>query len=593
MADNSILIPGSQDTEETTTPKELYAQSLERDNYLNEYQTEADKSIVRENLEIYPKSAVYTKDETDTNISQAVNTVMSNHLSIEDPHGTVSTVKEMITDMVKTDGSTPFTAPQAGIDPISDNQLTTKKFVTRLLNEHTKLTGADDPHKILPEVQTILEKYVKNSDVYTKSFVYTKDEIDKQSKAYIKKDGTTPFTKAQLGIDPTIDSHLATKRYVDKTLYAHLVDVDPHGFMAILSKRLASYAKIANTYDKTQTYSRSQIDNLINQWVQNAVASAITEYTESINDKFESIRQDHYIKQDGSIPFRNPQAGVNATEPEHLVTLNQVNSLKTDLEEEISKCSWVTSGPVETTVGFVEDNTEVPSTMTFQEVCDAIFYGKSISISVPEYVAITEKCPITLCIHGSTALVRLAEVYQGDKLIYTFTGENFIDGCVTVDSEAILEDTTFTFKVTYTNGIVYEETATIKCSMPVFVGLLPKWKAGTTVTMEYLTQSCKEDTEGTQNRFVSYLDNLQSFSFKYKFEDAELRHPYIVIPKSYPDLESMITKSQSFGVEAFNVINDIPLTVEGVDKDIIFKIYIYKQALSSLNQEVTFNFKSV
>ncbi len=54
----------------------------------------------------------------------------------------------------------------------------------------------------------------------------------------------------------------------------------------------------------------------------------------------------------------------------------------------------------------------------------------------------------------------------------------------------------------------------------------------------------------------------------------------------------MVTKSQSFGVDAFNVINNIPLKVPGVEKDIIFKIYIYKEALATLNQEVTFNFET-
>ena len=95
----------------------------------------------------------------------------------------------------------------------------------------------------MPEVRTILEKYVKSSDIFTKSQLYTKQDVDNLLKAFLKKDGSTPFTIAQIGVDPTIDSHLATKRYVDKTLYAHLVDVDPHGFLTILNQRLASYAK--------------------------------------------------------------------------------------------------------------------------------------------------------------------------------------------------------------------------------------------------------------------------------------------------------------------------------------------------------------
>ena len=598
MADNTILTPGCQVTEDTPSIIDETVQYLEKDNYLSEYGNEAEKSVVRENLNVYPKNAVYTKDETDSNIATTVTTAINKHLSVEDPHGTLNTVKEMIADMAKTDGSTPFTSPQSGVEPISDSHLTTKKFVTKLLNEHTRLVGSDDPHQILPEVQTILEKYVKSSDIFTKSQLYTKQDVDNLLTSFLKKDGTTPFTIAQIGVDPTIDSHLATKRYVDKTLYAHLVDVDPHGFLTILNQRLASYAKIANVYDKTQTYSRTQIDAFINKWVQEAVETSIAEYMETVDDRFESIRQDHYVKQDGSIPFKNPQAGVNATEPEHLVTLQQIDDktseLKENLEAQIKdkESLWITSGPVETTVGFVEDNTPMPATMTLQEVCDAIFYGNGISMDVPEYVVITKTCPITLCIHGSTALVQVAQLFQNDKVIYTFTGDDFKDGCITVDSEPLLEDAEFKFKVTYTNGSVHEQTATVKCYMPVFVGLLPKWKTGSTITMDYLIQLCEEDTDGTQDRFINYGGDLKSFTFKYVFTDASLRHPFIVLPESYPNLETMVTKSQSFGVDAFNVINNIPLKVPGVEKDIIFKIYIYKEALATLNQEVTFNFET-
>lgn len=598
MADNSILTPGQQDIVDNPITSDNSVQYLEKDNYLSEYSTESEKSVVRENLNVYPKNAVYTKDEFDTNIAKTVTTALNKHLSVEDPHGTLNTVKEMISDMAKTNGSTPFTSPQTGVDPISDDHLTTKKFVTRLLKEHTRLQGTDDPHKILPEVKTILEKYVKSSDVFTKSQIYTKQDVDNLLKVFIKKDGSTPFNIAQIGVDPTIDSHLATKRYVDKTLYAHLVDVDPHGFLSILNQRLASYAKIANVYDKTQTYSRSQIDAFINKWVQDSISSALAEYMETIDDRFESIRQEKYVKQDGSVPFRNPQEGVDATEPEHLTTLKQLDEktskLKEDLESKINdkECEWITSGPVEATVGRVEDNSTLPAKMSVQEILDAIFYGKSISINVPDYIIITRKCPVTLCVHGSTALIQVAQLFQNDKLIYTFTGDDFKNGCITVDSEPLLEDTIFKFKVTYTNGAVHEESASVKCYMPVFIGLLPKWKSGHTITMDYLIQLCEEDTEGTQNRFINQIEDFKSIKFNYKFEDPTLRHPFVVIPETYPNLNTMVTKSQSFGIDAFDVINNIPLRVPGVDHDIIFKVYIYRQALATLNQEVTFNFES-
>ena len=590
MADNSILTPGCQDTVDVPTIADESVQYLEKDNFLSEYENESEKSVVRENLNVYPKNAVYTKDETDTNIATTVTTAVNKHLSVEDPHGTLNTVREMIADMAKTDGSTPFTSPQSGVEPISDSHLTTKKFVTRLLNEHTRLVGPDDPHQILPEVRTILEKYVKSSDIFTKSQLYTKQDVDNLLKTFLKKDGSTPFTIAQIGVDPTIDSHLATKRYVDKTLYAHLVDVDPHGFLTILNQRLASYAKIANVYDKTQTYSRSQIDAFINKWVQEAVAEAIAEYMETVDDRFETIRQEKYVKQDGSVPFKAPQKGVDAIDPQDLVTLHQVEEKVENLQEQITNNEpiWKTSGPVESTVGHIDDNTPVPATMSLQEVLDAIFYGKGISISAPDYVTINNKVPVTLCVHGSTGLIDVAELYQDGELTISFVKEDFENGCVTVDSLPIIEDTEFTFKVTYTNGAMHEESITVKVALPIFVGLLPKWKFGNVVTWNYLEELASE--EPNNNQFISSSNNLNQISINYGFQDAKLRHPFVVVPVSYPDLDNMSTTPQKFGIDAFDVIDMIPLKVPGVEKDIIFKIYIYRQALSSLNQEVTFNF---
>lgn len=590
MADNSILTPGCQDTVDVPTTADESVQYLEKDNFLSEYENESEKSVVRENLNVYPKNAVYTKDETDTNIATTVTTAVNKHLSVEDPHGTLNTVREMIADMAKTDGSTPFTSPQSGVEPISDSHLTTKKFVTRLLNEHTRLVGPDDPHQILPEVRTILEKYVKSSDIFTKSQLYTKQDVDNLLKAFLKKDGSTPFTIAQIGVDPTIDSHLTTKRYVDKTLYAHLVDVDPHGFLTILNQRLASYAKIANVYDKTQTYSRSQIDAFINKWVQEAVAGAIAEYMETVDDRFETIRQEKYVKQDGSVPFKAPQKGVDAIDPQDLVTLYQVEEKVENLQEQITNNEpiWKTSGPVESTVGHIDDNTPVPATMSLQEVLDAIFYGKGISISAPDYVTINNKVPVTLCVHGSTGLIDVAELYQDGELTISFVKEDFENGCVTIDSLPIIEDTEFTFKVTYTNGAVHEESITVKVALPIFVGLLPKWKFGNVVTWNYLEELASE--EPNNNQFISSSNNLNQISINYGFQDAKLRHPFVVVPVSYPDLDNMSTTPQKFGIDAFDVIDMIPLKVPGVEKDIIFKIYIYRQALSSLNQEVTFNF---
>lgn len=586
MADNSILTPGYQEPEcPTPINTDIY---LEKDNYLSEYISEEEKALVRENLNIPSKDSVFNKQETNIEISKKIREAIQEYLNTEDPHGIIPIVEQMIEGIVKQDGSTPFNVPQSGKDPLQDSHLTTKRFVNRLLKEHI---DQEDPHNILPEVLTLLEKYVKTSDIYGKQELYTKQELTNLLKTYVKRDGTVPFIKPQVGVDPTIDSHLSTKRYVDNSIYEHLVDVDPHGFLTILNQRLSQYSKKKDVFDKTQTYSRTQIDSIISKIVESSLQESIQEYIDSINDKFEYIRKQKYIKQDGSIPFTNPQSGVDAVEQNDLVTLRQLLDKLSEQDNKITNLEpiWRTSGPVESTVGHVEDNTEVPETMTFQEIMDAIFYGLGINIYVPKYIIITEKCPVTLCIHGSTGLIDFAELWQDDKQIYTFSREDFQDGCITVDSESILKDTTFTFKVYYTNDTMHEVSDKVKVSLPVFVGLLPKWKFGNYITIDYLQELANSDIEGTQNQFLNYGEDVTSISFNYKFIDADLRHPFIVIPESYPELDTMITKSQSFGIEAFNVIDMIPLKVAG--RDIIYKIYIYKQALSSLNQEVTFNFK--
>lgn len=591
MADNSILTPGYQDPIETPVTSPPQEDCLIKDNFLSEYETEEEKSVVRENLNVPSKDSVYSRQDVDTQVSEKIRATIQEYLNMEDPHGILPTVAEMIADMVKSDGSTPFTAPQTGVDPQTAQHLTTKNYVDKLVREHV---NADDPHNILPEVAILLEKYVRITDVYVKSQLYTKQDIDNQAKNYIRKDGSTPFTKAQIGADPQIDSHLATKRYVDKSLYNHQVDVDPHGFLTILNQRLASYAKKKDVYDKTQTYSRTQIDSIIHNLVNETIDVSLQSFMDTVNDKFEYIRLQKYVKQDGSVPFRGPQAGVDAVEEEHLTTLRQLNQAVEDLEQNLTEqiqakeCLWKTSGPVESTVGHIDDNTPVPATMSLQEVLDAIFYGKGISISAPDYVTINNKVPITLCVHGSTGLIDVAELYQDGKLIISFVKEDFENGCVTVDSLPIIEDTEFTFKVTYTNEAVHEESITVKAALPIFVGLLPKWKFGNMITWNYLEELASE--EPNNNQFINSSNNLNQISINYSFQDAKLRHPFIVVPVSYPDLDNMSTTPQRFGIDAFDVIDMIPLQVPGIEKDIIFKIYIYRQALSSLNQEVTFNF---
>ena len=586
MADNSILTPGYQDqiqTPSTPSPQEQY---LVRDNFLSEYETEEEKSVIRENLGIPSKNDVISKQEANTQIYEQITKAIQEHVNIEDPHGILPIVTELISNMVKTDGSTPFTSPQTGVDPQSPQHLTTKKYVDQLIKQHI---DTEDPHNILNQVQNYLQEYVKSSEVYTKDKLYTIDEIINLLKQYVKPDGSTPFTSAQIGIDPQIDSHLTTKRYVDKIMYTHKVESNPHNFLTILNDKLDTYAKKQDVYNKYQVYTKTEIDSQINRVVNNSIQNNIAEYTESINREINNIYDQNYIKQDGSIPFTNPQKGVNAIDSNDLVTLEQLINLKEDIKD--NSPIWKTSGPVETAVGFVEEGTDFPRQITVQEILDAMFYGQRVSIECTEVIDITKKCQVTMCIHGSTSLVERTELYQQGNIIGTFTKEQFIDGYLTVDSEPILEDTEFTFKVYCSDGAIYEATAFVKVMLPIFVGLLPKWKFANTITMDYLKELELQDSEGTQNRFIRKVNDKLPIKFTYKFQDPQLRHQFIVLPVEYPDLVSLTTSTQRFGIEAFDIIDQIPLHIDGLENDIIFKIYVYRQALSNLDQEVTYNFE--
>ena len=587
----TILTPGkdnSSNTEQTPTINPGY---LVKDNLLSEFETESEKSVARYNLGVLPAEDVYTKEEVEPLIAQRISKKLAEHLDSSD-HITEEEILDMLVDLIKNDGTTPFTAPQAGVDPVSNHDLTTKAYVDRLIQSCLKLA---DRAKILEQVANTLRDYVKQEDVYTKDEVYTKDQIYNQSTKYVRIDGTTPFEKPQSGRTPQISSHLTTKGYVDNLLRAHEEDIDPHGFTEKLSKKLRKYALKENVYDRTQTYSRGQVDQIIDKLVAIAVEEALRSH-EDLDDPhgiLDRVKQLGYVHKDGSVAFTAPQRGVDAINPQDLATLRQLQQLVSEVKQDIANIPeplWKTSGPVESTVGHVEDNTPVPDTMTLQEVCDAIFYGKGICLEVPEFVIITETCPITMCVHGSTGLIDYAQLLQNGKVIATFYGEDFKDGCVTIDSEPLFQDAEFTFRVYYTNEAVHEETKVVHCYLPIFVGLLPKWEFGNVITMERLIELSNEDIEGTQNRFLNYGKDLKTFTFGYKFQDADLRHPFVVLPESYPNLDSMTTSSQKFGTDAFDVIDMIPMRIPGVDQDTIYKMYIYKQALSSLNQDVTFNF---
>jgi hypothetical protein len=190
MAD--ILIPGGGTQSSNPAPGQNIDPDkfLKKEYYLGEFDTEPKKEIARNNLGVPKKGEAYTKAESDAQTEVIANSKIISHLAASDPHSILSQVDAKITEFVKKDGTTPFTASQLGVDPIVDLHLVTKRFVTKLLQDHLNVS---DPHNSIALISHALIGYVQASQVFTKAETYNRNQIDNLFSNYVKKDGTTPF----------------------------------------------------------------------------------------------------------------------------------------------------------------------------------------------------------------------------------------------------------------------------------------------------------------------------------------------------------------------------------------------------------------
>lgn len=549
------------------------------DNYFSELENDSQKGIARENLGVYGKTDLYTQVEVDNNIGKAVNDAVKQLLSADDPHQILPKVYTLLTDYIRKDGTVPFIAPQSGVDPLLDNHLTTKRFVNSLFDQHLKVT---DPHNVMVLVNETLKQYPLAKDVCYKTDVFTKEYINKLIKSYVKTDGTTPFTAPQSGVNPIIDQHLATKRYVDNVIFKHDVSVDPHGFLTILNQRLGNYYKTTETYSKQETYSRAQIDQVINTLVTDAAYQAVKEHIRQFDphDVLKEVYKEHYIKRDGSIPFTSIQKGIDGIEDNDLATVGQIkiaiNKLQNSLGNE--QPIWITSGPIQTTVGFMEDNSSVPPTMTFQETMDAIFYGKIVDVEAQKVAAAGEVIDITMSVRGNSFFEK-AELYQNGIIIGTYTIENFSDWQHTVKSNPILTNTVFDFKVYFINGAEAFSSVNTEVSYGIFVGAIPKICQPGDINRKVMLEMASSNS----NCKMYYEEPI-----KHKFNfSGDIKKITIAIPQDYKQLEYMHTLSQHFDKDAFNM-TAVPIIIPGVNEAVVYNFYMYKENLIALNSEVIF-----
>ena len=548
---------------------EVVSTYLQVENALTELVENGYTALARTNLDVYSKGEV--NELVGSNKTEIDSLSESTDRSIEAINNDLDTIRRTQDEYVKKDGSTPFESIQEGVTP-NDNikaALVTVDYIVKKLASYPSELKMEQR---IGEVLTQLDAYALNSEVYKKDNTYSQAQIKNLLDKYVKTDGSTPLKAPQEGQYPKLRAHLSTKGYVDDIIKAHKNETDPHGLQATINTKLTNYYKKSETYTKAQTYSRLQIDAIIDKLVAQAC---------------EDLIQTH-INTTQHLSSQEVQQIVKIYSSTHLVTKDDLEDAKAETSQIIKDNSpiWKTSGPVLTTVGFVEDNTELPAEMTMQEILDSIFYGSKISISVEETMALGEQAEILLCMHGGLSTDSIS-LYQNEEVIEAFTDDDFADGCITVLSKPITEDTTFTFKVIYSNGLEQIETATVRVLATSFIGLLPKWKFGNTITMEYLEELAAGDKQN--NKFITIAEPEVTHS--YNFKDPLLQHFFIAVPSSQGELKEVATASQRFDVDAFNVIDAIPLHIASIDTDIIYTIYIYKQALSSLNQDITFKFE--
>lgn len=559
---------------------------LRHSQYLGEFSEEAllpdgttfnEKAKARDNLDIYSRSEV--EDMVDTehdHMLDTVNSTMRSHLDATDPHGDRAYTDSKIQQQSQTINTQ--------INTVRSNLEST---ITRSLLGYLK-SGDFETFKS----QITRDIALQLDSVYKKNKVYTKEEINSLNQQFVKKDGSVPFIKPQEGIDPKLDRHLATKRYVDNA-FSHATDfLNNIEFRTWINQKLAAYAKLSDTY------SRDTIDNKLEDLVDSVVDTAVNRALTDILQTHINAEDPHGDRAYVDANFVSKES-LSELSPEDIP--NVTNTLREEITSEINQSIeeaqpvWETSGPVQATVGFVEDGSDFDGkAFTLQGIMDAIFYGKLVQIHAAEQVVLGSTTDVTVSIHGSTETVRTIIIKQGNTVIAELEASDLDNtGQATVRSNYIMEDTTFTVEVYYYDISSPTTASTIvKVGYGVFVGIIDKYTSASTITWADLKQLTLSDP--TNNKFFATAgDGVPDIEMDFDFASSTYKQILVAVPATHPSISEMSTSSQQFGIDAFNVINQIPLSFElesGDTQSVLYKYMVYKEGIITLSTKVTFKF---
>lgn len=559
---NDYIIPtGIPDNtvpyEEQNIPESKY---LEIDNQLKElvdknYQEQARHNLgVPSNQELENLSELLSDlEERISNIKEGIdnrNKELSN--SIHD-------IKDELETFVKTDGSRAFN----GEMPVYGNSaLITEDSVNNKLKSYS--TKTDVSNSVEKALLDVANKYAEKNKVWDINNSYSKSQVDqKLNNEYVSKDLLKEKGYVNL-------------QQVKNKIKEHNQEYNAHNFEDRIKDLLKGYCKRSEVWSRSCTYNRGEINSIIEKLVDSAYEDVVEHHlntTHHLNELEIRGIVDNYAEQ-------------------HLVNnqtlINTITKLQSECEKQ--KPIWRTSGPVLTTVGFVEDNTVLAEELTLQQILDHIFYGSDISISADENIGVNEMVDVTMCLRMGLPVKSIILYMNGNPIDDDFVLEDFEEGCVTRQYGPITEDTEFVFEVIQDNSenTKLSQSTTVKVQYPIFVGTIPKMKAESTLTLSYLNKSLikKDDLN---NEWVYDLPVVH----KYNFKDPSYQKLIVGIPTNYnKELDYMTNQIQTFTKDAFN-FHRTELTFQLDENNTHaehYDFYIYNQPLSSLDSLVTFNF---
>lgn len=558
---------------------------LRKDYYLGEFSEEAtlpdgttfnEKSKVRDNLDLYSRTEIENMvDNEHDHMLDTVNTTMQNHLNSNDPHGT----KAYTNSAIRQQGQT-FTTQ------LNSLRTSLETAIARGVVGYLKTADFETfKSNIYNTLNSELEK------VYRKSKVYSKDEINILNQQFVKKNGSVPFTKPQEGIDPVLDRHLATKRYVDN-VFAHVSDfLSNIEFRTWINQKLAEYAKLTDTYSRDTIDTK--IENLVNSVVESAVNRALLDVLTNHIEASDPHGDRAYA--DGKFLTTEDLSNITTDSVPLLV-----EGLQSTVQEAVANSEklWTTTSPVEKTVGYIESGTDFNRrSFTLQGIMDAIFYGKMVQISAAAETALYgSEVVLTVKVRGPKESIDHFIIKQNGTPITVEIPSSYLDenGEYQFISNFIREDTTFSVEVYYIDSAdPVIDTTFVKPSYNVFVGLIYQYQRSDSVTWNDMVELVQEDNINNKLFETGLNNTVPDIEMNFNFESDSPKQILIAVPASCPSVSQMNTTSQQFGSEAFNIIGQIPLNIEqddGSTYSMMYKYMVYKQGLVSLSTKVNFKF---